>query len=67
MRGKIDENEETMLKIPQFSPKEVAFAHRFFPAHCDLIRKSGTLRKRTRSDMMCNSRIAKIFLGLAEF
>ena len=65
MRAKTDRRKETMLKIPQFSPKKVAFAHRFFPAHCDLIHKSGTLRKRTRSDTMCNSRIAKIFPGLA--
>ena len=51
-----------MLKISQFSPGEVAFVHRFFPTHCNLIHKSGTLRKRIRSDMTCNSRIAKIFL-----
>ena len=65
--GKINKRKETMLKIPQFSPRKVAFPHRFFPARCDLIRNSGTLRKRTRSDITCNSRIAKIFLGLAEF
>ncbi len=65
VRGKIDENEETMLKISQFSPGDVAFARRFFPTCCELIRRSKTLRKRTCLDTTCNSRISKIFLGLA--
>jgi hypothetical protein len=61
---KIDGRKETMLKISQFSPGEVAFAHRFFPTHCNLIRKSRNLRKRTCSNITCNSQIAKIFPGL---
>uniref|UniRef100_A0A2N9HFU0 Uncharacterized protein n=1 Tax=Fagus sylvatica TaxID=28930 RepID=A0A2N9HFU0_FAGSY len=61
---KIDERKKTMLKISQFTPEDVAFAHRFFPTRCDLIRKSGTLRKRTRSDTTYNSRIVKILPGL---
>ena len=54
-----------MLKISQFSLEKVAFTHRFFLTHCDLIRKFGTLRKKTRSDTTWNSRIAKIFPGSA--
>ena len=65
MCAKTDGRKETMLKIQQFSPREVAFALRFFPTRCDLIHKSRTLRKRTHSDMTCNSRIAKIFPDLA--
>jgi hypothetical protein len=65
VHGKIDKNKETMLKISQFSPRDVTFARRFFPTRCELIRKFGTLIKRTRSDITCSSRIAKIFPDLA--
>ena len=65
MRAKTDKRKETMLKIPQFSPGEVAFVLRFFPTHSNLIRKSRTLRKRTRSDVTCNSRITDFFTGQA--
>ena len=65
MRGKINERKETMLKISQFSPGEVAFAHRFFPTRYNLIHMSGNLRNRTCLDTTCNSQIAKIFPSLA--
>jgi hypothetical protein len=55
VRTKTDRRKETMLKISEFSPEEVAFAHRFFPTRYNLMLKSGTLRKRTHSDMTCNS------------
>uniref|UniRef100_A0A2N9EVX4 Uncharacterized protein n=1 Tax=Fagus sylvatica TaxID=28930 RepID=A0A2N9EVX4_FAGSY len=48
-----------------FPSREVAFAHGFFPTRYKLIRKSETLRKRARAATACNSRIAKIFPGLA--
>ncbi len=65
VRTKIDGRKGTMLKISQFSPGEVAFALRFFQTHCDLTRKSITLRKKTRSDTTCNSRIIEFFPGQA--
>uniref|UniRef100_A0A2N9FGU4 Uncharacterized protein n=1 Tax=Fagus sylvatica TaxID=28930 RepID=A0A2N9FGU4_FAGSY len=49
---------------PRF--EDSALAHRFFPTRCNAIRKSITLRERRCSDTTCNSRIAKIFPGLAE-
>jgi hypothetical protein len=55
VRMKTNRRKETMLKISEFSPEEVAFAHRFFPTRYNLILKSGTLKKRTHSDMTCNS------------
>jgi hypothetical protein len=55
-----------MLEIRHVFPLgRVAFTRRVFPTHCKLIRKSRTLRKRTRSATTCNSRITKIFPGLA--
>ena len=65
MRVKTNGTNGTMLKIPQFSPGEVAFALRFFLIHYDLICKSTTLRKRTCSNMTYSSRIAKILLDQA--
>ncbi len=65
MRAKTDGRNKTMLKIFQFSPDDAVLGHRFFPTPNDLIRKSRTLRKKTRSDTTCNSQIVKIIPGLA--
>ena len=54
-----------MLKISQFPHWDAVLAHRFFPNCYNLICKSINLRKRTRLDTTCNSRIAKIFPCLA--
>ena len=46
-------------------PRRVAFEFRFFLTRCNLICKSIILRKKTCSDMTCNSRIAEFFPGQA--
>jgi hypothetical protein len=48
-----------------FSSQEITFAKIVLLAHYELICKFITLRKRTRSATMCNSRISKIFPGRA--
>uniref|UniRef100_A0A2N9G5Q7 Uncharacterized protein n=1 Tax=Fagus sylvatica TaxID=28930 RepID=A0A2N9G5Q7_FAGSY len=48
-----------------FSPDGVALAHRVFLTHNELIHKPGYVGKRTCSDTTWNSRIVKIFPGLA--
>uniref|UniRef100_A0A2N9G1Y4 Aminotransferase-like plant mobile domain-containing protein n=1 Tax=Fagus sylvatica TaxID=28930 RepID=A0A2N9G1Y4_FAGSY len=45
--------------------RPVLLERRVFQPHNELIRKPGCVRKRTCSETMCNSRIAKIFPGLA--
>ena len=62
---KLMEERRLCWKFHNFPPKDVTFAHRFFSTYCDLIRKSITLRKRTRSDTTCNSRITEFFSGQA--
>ena len=67
VRGKINESKEIVLKIQHvFSSRGITFPRRFFSACYKLIHKFRTLRKRTCSATMCNSRISKIFPSQAE-
>ena len=66
IRGKIDESTKIELEIQNVvSSRGITFPSKLFLAKCELIRKIGTLRKKTHWATTCNSRISKIFLGRA--
>ncbi len=51
--------------MTHFSSRGTIFAHRVFPNHCKLIRKSGTLRKKATLATTCNSQFVGNISGLA--
>ena len=66
VRQKIDDRLEILLEVQHvFSSRGITFVCRVFLARCELIRKFGTLRKKTHSASTCNSWISKIFPGQA--
>jgi hypothetical protein len=63
--GKIDESKKIVLEIRCVFPPGRPSSRTVFPTRCELIRKSRTLRKRTTSAVMCNSRFASNISSLA--
>ena len=59
--------DETRLcrKFHNFPRDVVMLAHRVFLTHNELIHEPGCIGKKTRACTTCNSRIAKLFPGLA--